>query len=311
MVSVLYACNAAYLRQTIISAASVLMHNEGAHLYFAIDGMTADIQSKIEVALKRWNPKLTFVHLEVLLTEVELGQGDRHPRTIYAKLFMETCVTEDKVLYLDSDVIVNSSLEELFRRNMEQEYVAGVMMPYSSKLKEKIGAAIREPYICDGVVLFHMKLWRETELTKKCRTYIESYRGDPPMLSEGTLNHVCSGKIGVLPPTYNLMPSMLVYNCNQIRSLFRSDCYYEKKDLEQAGKHPCIIHFMNELYNRPWYEPCDHPLKQLYLETEQKVYGKNKVKRQDLPMHTRQTRWLQRYLPFGVFQALYHMKNRE
>lgn len=311
MISVLYACNEAYLRQTIVSAASVLVHNERAHLYFAIDGMTSDIKREIETALSRWDPELTFIRLEELLGQVKLGQGDRHPRTIYAKLFMEARVTEDKVLYLDSDVIVNGSLEELFHRNMEQEYVAGVMMPYSSKLKETIGAAIREPYICDGVVLFHMKLWRDAELTKRCQTYIESYHGDPPMLSEGTLNHVCSGKIGALSPAYNLMPSMLVYNCSQIKSLFRADCYYQKDDLEQAKKHPCMVHFMNELYNRPWYEPCDHPLKQLYLKTEQEVYGENERKQQDLPVHTRRTRWLRRYLPFGVFQALYHMKNRE
>lgn len=311
MISVLYACNAAYLRQTILSAASVLMHNKRAHLYFAIDGMTPDIQCEIETVLDRWTPEITFIRLEELLSQVKLGQGDRHPRTIYAKLFMEMNVTEDKILYLDSDVIVNGSLEELFCRNMEQEYVAGVMMPYSSKLKKEVGAAAKTPYICDGVVLFNLKMWRKAGLTEQCKTYIEACTGEPPMLSEGTLNHVCSGKIGVLSPEYNLMPSMLIYRGSQITTLFAADCYYAEADLEKAKADPRIVHFMNELYNRPWYEPCDHPMKQLYLDIEKEVYGKNDLIRQNLPFHTRQTRWLRKYLPFWLFQALYHIKNRK
>lgn len=311
MISVLYACNAAYLRQTITSAASVLMHNERVHLYMAIDGMTEGIRYEIENTLCRWKPKLTFVCLEELLSSVQPKQGDRHPRTIYAKLFMESCVTEDRILYLDSDVIVNGSLEELFCRNMEQEYVAGVMMPYSSKLKQKIGAFAKTPYICDGVVLVNMELWREAGLTQRCQTYIEQCAGEPPMLSEGTLNHVCGEKIGVLSPEYNLMPSMLVYRCSQIKALFFADCYYEEVDFEKARTWPRIVHFMNELYNRPWYEPCDHPMRQLYLQTEKEVYGENQRIRQDLPFHTRQTRVLRKYLPFCLFKGLYHLKNRE
>ncbi len=311
MISVLYACNAAYLRQTIISAASVLMHNVNVHLYFALDGTTSKIQCEIENALSRWSPKVTFVKLEDLLSNVELGKGDRHPRTIYAKLFMEQVVEEDRILYLDSDVIVNGSLDELFGRNMEKEYVAGVMMPYSSKLKKEIAAVSGEPYICDGVVLFNMELWKEEQLTESCRSYIESCCGEPPMMSEGTLNHVCAGKIGVLSPEYNLMPSMLVYNCSQIKELFLADCYYEKADLEKAKACPKIVHFMNELYNRPWYKPCSHPMKRFYLETETTVYGKNDVQHRELPLHTRQTRWLRYHLPFQIFKVLYHIKNRK
>lgn len=311
MISVLYACNAAYLRQTILSAASVLIHNERVHLYFAIDGMTEDIRYEIETTLARWKPMLSFICLEELLSSVKLEQGDRHPRTIYAKLFMESCVAEDRILYLDSDVIVNGSLAELFCRDMEQEYVAGVMMPYSSKLKQKIGAFVNTPYICDGVVLFNMRLWREAGMTQRCQAYIAQCAGEPPMLSEGTLNHVCSEKIGVLPPEYNLMPSMLVYRCSQIKTLFYADCYYEEAELEKAKSCPRIVHFMNELYNRPWYEPCDHPMRQLYLKTEREVYGDHQLIRQDLPFHTRKTRWLREYLPFCLFQWLYHMKNRE
>jgi lipopolysaccharide biosynthesis glycosyltransferase len=310
LISVLYACNAAYLRQTIISAASVLMHNVNVHLYFALDGTTSKVQCEIENTLSRWSPKITFVKLEDLLSNVELGKGDRHPRTIYAKLFMEQVVEEDRILYLDSDVIVNGSLDELFGRNMEKEYVAGVMMPYSSKLKKEIAAVSGEPYICDGVVLFNMELWKEEQLTESCRSYIESCCGVPPMMSEGTLNHVCAGKIGVLSPEYNLMPSMIMYSLQQITALFKADCYYKKTgEMRQARNAPIIIHFMNELYNRPWQKPCDHPYKEIYYKIEKMVFGDNTIINKPLSGHIRATRMLKKYLPFSFFAKLYHAKN--
>lgn len=310
MISVVYACNDAYVRQTLISAVSVWKHNPDAKIYLIEDGISKENRKLIDHIVKRYGKTVQLYKLSKVLPEMNLDREDRHPHTIYTKLFLEQIVEEARVLYLDSDVIVQDSLEELFQRDMTHEIVAGVLMPYSPKVKKNMGIVQGNPYICDGVVLINLEQWRKENKQQECIRYIEESQGNPPMLSEGTLNHVCQERIGILPPKYNLMPSMLMYRLDEIRKLFRADFYYtEVYDMEAAIKAPVIIHYMNELFNRPWFEPSDHPLKEQYYVLEQELFGENQIADMPLAKHTRVTVWLRRHLPFEVFAALYHIKN--
>lgn len=311
MINVVYACNDAYVRQTIVSMISVLKHNQEVKFYLIQDGVSEAHQVEIRNRIMLYQTELHIVNIvEVLPKALYLSEKDRHPRTIYAKLFLNHIVMEDRVLYLDSDVLVEGSLKPLFARNMERELAAGVLMPYSVKLKKRVNAPLGQPYICDGVVLVNMELWREEHKADECMAYIDSNAGKPPMLSEGVLNHVCEGRMGVLEPKYNLMPSMIMYSLKQLQQLFSADYYYQDEEMmETARTKPVGIHFMNELYNRPWCEPCDHPYKKAYHMLETEIFGEREYKKQDLAFHTRMTKKLVRYLPFSVFRTLYQIKN--
>lgn len=309
MINVVYACNDAYARQTLVSMVSLIQNNQNVKIYLMYDGLSADNRRMMLQVLDRYQQTITFLDMSEWVPELELDESDRHPKTIYAKLFMEQAIPASRVLYLDSDVIVTESLEPLFARDMEHECAAGVLMPYSSKLKQRIHAFPGEPYICDGVVIFNMELWKSTNKSEQCLDYIQQHHGKPPMLSEGTLNHVCRGEIGVLEPRYNLMPSMLMYPLEQLRQLFRADFYYQDEIIMQrAVRKPIVIHFMNELYNRPWFEPCDHPWRDLYRERCEEIFGEQVYERQDISSHTKVTRLLHRFLPFAVYEKLYQLK---
>lgn len=300
------------MRQTIVSMVSLVQHNDNIQLYLIIDGVSKKNQKLASDILLKYHQAIIFVNInDVLPVGLYLDGKDRHPRTIYTKLFLERICDAEKILYLDSDVIVEQNLNELFTRDMSYETVAGVLMPYSSKLKERVHVKKETPYICDGVVLFNMKQWKQKKKMSACIDYINYYKGAPAMLSEGTLNHICAGEIGILDPIYNVMPSMLMYSLPQICQLFRADCYYNEEKIKEAKMTPAIIHFMNELYNRPWYEPCKHPMKYCYRKSEQEAFGENQVVQKSLAKHTCFTVWLIEHLPFAIFSLLYHMKNKD
>lgn len=309
MITVVYACDDIYVRQTIISMVSLIQHNSNVKLYLVTAGLSYANQELLTSTIERYGCQIHFIDMEKVLPKIFFDEGDRHPKTVYAKLFFEDQITETRVLYLDSDVVVKGSLEPLFQRNMHREVVAGVLMPYSKKLKQHINVPAGQPYICDGIVLFNMELWRNTRKSEACSKYIQQCGGRPPMLSEGTLNYVCQGMIGILDPTYNLMPSMLMYTLKEIRQLFQADVYYQTKGvLEEARRNPVIVHFMNELYNRPWFEPCDHPYKSFYKEIEYDIFGNNEFEKKDIQTRTKVTRAFFRFLPFGLFSVLYHIR---
>lgn len=311
MVNVVYACNDMYVRQTIVSMVSVLKHNPEAKIYLIGDEISFENKKLVQRILKTYDAELTYIDIEKALPPMEFDKEDRHPKTIYVKLFFENVISEDRLLYLDSDVIVTDSLDSLFSRDMEHELIAGVLMPYSSALKKRSAMPVGHPYICDGVVLFNMKLWKREKRSEDCYKHICNYHGKPPMLSEGTLNLAAQGKIGVLKPVYNLMPSMIVNDLKQIKKLFKPDFYYEySQDIDDAKNNPIIIHFMNELYSRPWHEDCSHPFCQRYRNIEKQIFGVNQIDGKGLSKHTQVTVWLRSHLPFAAFSAIYHIKNR-
>ena len=310
VINIVYACNKEYIRQTVISMVSVLKHNRKVKFYLVLDDCSDEEKTFVQYYLSKYNSSAEIFDMRQIFPFIDFDKEDRHPETIYVKLFLDQIIEDEKVLYLDSDVIVCDTLEPLFERDMINEVAAGVLMPYSPKVKERTGITPGEPYICDGVVIFNLKRWKAENKSELCLQYILENHGCPPMLSEGTLNRIAEGEMGVLEPRYNQMPSMLAYNLGQIRSLFKADYYYD--DVAQmvvARTNPAIIHFMNELYNRPWCEPCEHPFKEKYRVNEIDVFGENKLVKKSIPMHTRITIIVNEILPFALFSILYHKKN--
>lgn len=309
---VVYACNDAYVRQTLVSMISVIKYHPDVKLYLVAEQISIEQRLLIQNVLAKWNQKVIIIDLADILPRLPFDETDRHPKTIYAKLFLDDVIKAERVLYLDSDVVVMGALTSLFDMDMTEKAAAGVLMPYSAKMKKLAQCEAGEPYLCDGVVLLNLDYWRKKRKAIICQEYIKSCQGKPPMLSEGTLNHVCGKELAVLEPKYNVMPSMLVYNLKQIWKLFRADYYYEDERLmEEVNEQPVIMHFMNELYNRPWFEPCEHPWKQSYLEQEKQIFEENQIEKVPVSRHTRGTVWLRRHVPFPVFAMLYHIKHKE
>lgn len=278
-------------------------------IYLISDHIGLNNIKLLESVLEKYNQSVNIICIDDVLGDLFLDQKDRHPRTIYTKLFLGDIIEAPKMLYLDSDTIVMDSLELLCQRNMDNEIIAGVLMPYSKKIKKELNLDSDDRYICDGVVLFNLKKWKEENISENCRSHINKYNGNPPMQSEGTLNYVCRNGVGILKPEFNLMPSMLMYSGNQMKRLFKAAVYYGDHEIEEARVKYKVIHFMNELYERPWFKPSRHPLRQEYLEIEKEIFDGETIKPSVISAHTLLTAWLAEHLPFVVFSKLYHLKN--
>lgn len=309
---IVYSCDNNYIEQTIVSLISLLKNNNDAFKVWIIsDQITESNKRLILDKTKAFDFELVFLNIDSILRNVSLRYEGRHPKTIYAKLFLEDVISSDRVLYLDSDIVINGPIQSLWSRNMDDELIAGVQMPYSVKLKQSMGIQSKNPYLCDGLAVLNLKLWRQQKIGERCKRYIRENHGNPPMLSEGTLNYVCQNSMGVLEPKYNLMSSMIFYSSKQIKKLFKAEYYYTEEELEEARKKPVAIHYLNELYNRPWFEPCDHPYKEIYRDIYREAFGVSTYKYQNLNKITRMNKILKRMLPFSLYVALYHYKHKE
>lgn len=303
---VMYSCNEVFVPQLCVSVLSLLENNkdlQSLQLYCVEDAISQEAEEKIRSIAGQYGRQIFFYPLNQVIERLSLAGTDRHPATIYSKLCMDFLDAE-QLLYLDCDAVVAGSLRQLESLGLANNLAAGVAMPYGDAIKKTIGQRAEDIYICDGVVIFNMKLWKKEHKTEQAAEFIRRYHGRPPMLSEGTLNHICRGRIRQLPPCFNLMSSMIVFHSDKIRRVYGVRRYYSEQELMYAREHPLIIHYLHELYQRPWYRNSDHPYRQVY----QRYAAMAGYTAEDFPGgwygRMKLTRYCAQYLPGSVFAWL-------
>ena len=291
----------------MVSMVSIMEnHREDKIIFYLIeDGINSSRIQSIEKLVKKYGQCLIVKKLDEVMGNNCINGDERHPGTIYAKIFLVDVCDADRVLYLDSDTVICNSLEGLWKMDLQDCYIAGVKMPYSDRTKSKLGLDANDAYVCDGVLLLNLEKWRTEDLKKKCLDYINDCNGEPFMLSEGTVNYIAKKHVKVLTPEYNLMSSMILWSAAQIRELFDCPDYYSDHDVIGAREKPVIIHYLNELYIRPWFANSDHPYREIYLEYRTKAGCNEKLLTVKQGKRTLILKLLNRYMPFCVLKKIY------
>ncbi len=179
------------------------------------------------------------------------------PIVTFFRLFMSEIFPEEveKVLYLDSDMIVRKSLKGLYQTNLENKAVAAVIDTFNYKIdiynnlryKPALG------YFNAGMLLVNLKYWREHNVLGRCIDFIKNYPERMKYLDQDVLNYVlCEEKIFV-PLTYNAQTSFFLKTPPISWEL--------DEELKELVKDPCIIHYVGSY--KPWQKEYNlpHPYK--------------------------------------------------
>ena len=149
----------------------------------------------------------------------------------FYRYFIADVVTEDRALYLDSDIVVTGDLTPLFEEDIENNALATVTDGIDAS---KFNA---------GVLLVNTALWREEkashQLLELTNRYHQEEFGD-----QGILNRHFKGRWKKLPEVYNVMVGM-----DTFAHTFNVPEWYDKAD--QLEKDAVIIHYAGE---KPWYQ---------------------------------------------------------
>ena len=166
----------------------------------------------------------------------------------YYRLKLSSLTEDDKVLYLDSDLIALQDIADLFNQDIENYYVAGIedKHSYHMLMRLRLKEPGEGPFINAGVTLMNLKKFRENKLED---LMFEKLRERKFYNDQDAINDVCRGNILSLPIKYNLM-----YTDS-------SNIYRNRRDeLEEAVKSPVILHYIL----KPWEDRtyfCDKWLK--------------------------------------------------
>ena len=153
----------------------------------------------------------------------------------------------DKLIYLDTDIIVRDDLSEMYNFDIGDTYIAST--PVFSNIIDQYDYFVdlldipdMDYYVNAGVMLMNLKKIREDKIDEKWISMLGSYKGS---VDQHILNKVCYGKTTYLPLKYNTcLSEMELYKSGEVNS------YYSLKDVKEALENPVIFHWTGK--QKPW-----------------------------------------------------------
>jgi lipopolysaccharide biosynthesis glycosyltransferase len=118
----------------------------------------------------------------------------------------------DRMLYLDSDVLVVGDLAPLWKVDLGDAPFAAVRDAFTQALGDRDGIPgagtghdAAAPYFNAGVLLMHLPVWRRLRVTERCRSYLDEYADRLRLADQDALNLVGYGRWRQLPSAWNIM----------------------------------------------------------------------------------------------------------
>ncbi|WP_302822617.1 glycosyltransferase family 8 protein [Eubacterium callanderi] len=310
--NVSYASSNEYVRFSYVSMLSLFENNKefsSIFVYFIDAGLTEESKKMFIHLAKKYNRNLKFIPINDLFKNWKTIKSFGHSYATYAKLFFSSVIDEDKIIYLDSDSIVEDSFKELWQIDLKDNLVAGVLEDVAPRNKYIIGQKKSDNYINCGFLLINLQEWREQNIESKFINIIKKYKGDVPFWDQGVINSACKNKIFLLHPKYNCLNCIFAFNANEIKKVSYLDYYYSQNEIDEAKNHPVFIHYVDGIYNRPWCKNCTHPLKNRYIFYLDKTPWANCYIEGYAPKNSVKNYQLYKRLPFPIFYRLRLISN--
>jgi lipopolysaccharide biosynthesis glycosyltransferase len=159
----------------------------------------------------------------------------------------------DRVLYLDSDIVVVGSVASLWGMDLGGALLGAVDIPGSQRGVTDLGMRAEDGYFNSGVLLIDLKQWRETRALDSVLGYVEAYPERLNDLDQDALNACFYGR-----------RKRIEYKWNATWPFFREPLSLPlaRAEIDAVRREARIIHFNGG--SKPWSYFCDHPHKADY-----------------------------------------------
>jgi lipopolysaccharide biosynthesis glycosyltransferase len=152
----------------------------------------------------------------------------------------------DKILYLDCDFVINSSLQDLFNTNMEEYPIAGVLDIKRSKVCQN------STYINAGMLVFDINKMKELDLETKFYEWTKKNIDKITCGDQEIINEVCKGQIKILDNEWNVQSSNFTNRSSYIQNPKGIHFISKKKPWNFASYSYHKSYYFKYLQLTPW-----------------------------------------------------------
>ncbi len=210
--------------------------------------------------LEYYYPKcqINFINPQTnILNDLKLNIPHITRETYYRYIISDLLPDKDKVLWLDSDLVVNGRLDNLYNIDLEDYFCAGAEDLFIKNLgyKKEIGFNDCDLYVNAGVLLLNLKKIREQNLSSQLINKTRELSDKIEYQDQDIINIVFKNHIKQFDSIYN----------------FASTNVGKEK---QKRKKAIIIHYTGNV--KPWSKECKNKLRKIWKKYALKsIFVKN------------------------------------
>ena len=195
-----------------------LIRNSSKNYYYAIKILYTNIEERNKKKISKYerdNVKIEFVNLNYYIEEVKdkLYTRDYYTNTTYFRLFIPNLYPQyDKVLYLDSDIVVLGDIADLYNVEIGDNLVAAapddviqssnIFQEYAERV---VGVAKYQNYFNAGILLMNLDEMRKFEFQEKFLYLLEQIKFTVAQ-DQDYLNRLCKGRVKIISTVWDRMP---------------------------------------------------------------------------------------------------------
>lgn len=190
---------------------------------------------------------VSFVYISMrdMYKDVRISNKRISVTTLYRLSIPRVLNGVSRCIYLDSDVIVEGNISELYDIDLDGMMIAAVKdayIPYKDykKMRQVLNIHSMDKYFNAGVLLMDLDRIRTLQLDKKMED-LGSHNNNYPYNDQDVLNIVFNNMVKLIPQKFNMNTAFLL----------RVKMSEEYDDIKAIN--PVIIHFIG--YVKPWSYP--------------------------------------------------------
>ncbi|OQX19023.1 MAG: hypothetical protein BWK76_05905 [Desulfobulbaceae bacterium A2] len=190
---------------------SLLQHQTLKSIIFLLlKGYSSDDISNLHKTLEPFSEKY---ELEIINFDDSMFQryrGLHGNRYTYTRIMLPNVLSGDRVIYLDSDLVVNKDLRNLFTTELNGHAIGVACIERLDNAREKsfyssIGIMDDIKYFNAGVILFDLKKWRQLHLVNKCIEFADTYPDKLKTVDQTILNCIfCNNNFYEIDSSHNV-----------------------------------------------------------------------------------------------------------
>ena len=215
-----------------------------------------DICKAYSRPLPTWIPAINIE--EKLQMQVSVDRGSLSQ---YARLFISSLLPDEisRVLYLDCDIIIHQSIEELWNLDLIGNTIGALKDAFSRYYRVNIDLQPKDIMFNSGVMLIDLVKWKTRDTENRLMRFIQAHKGKIQQGDQGALNAVLSHEVFCIEPRFNAITIFFDFTYKEMLIYRKPVDFYSEIEVEAARENPVLIHFTTSfLSKRPWERDCHH-----------------------------------------------------
>lgn len=252
-----------YVQHCAVMLASLFDNNPETKLkvFIITDGIDRQRQVKLTEFLNSKNKSFSLINIDKSAFK-DAPISEHFSIANYFRILIPELVDNDidKILFLDSDMVIRRSVLPLWNIDITRYSHAAVENPrVSSDYKHNLGISGDSSYFNSGVLLINLKMWRQLNVIQETMGFITQHPEKIHYVDQDALNYILEKKWLKVEPHWNAQKAFF-------ETSVLEDLGVTSEEYHQARYNPAIAHFTGGGSSKPWHYDCSHPFKEEYYK---------------------------------------------